>query len=152
MLVSLVRGSCRCCCFLFGPLLLFVLLVLPFPSFPTESACTNPCLPRGVFCRFARKLARPAHVFLASLLFPSFGIPLSLVSPAPPFPYPLSPVPPSQTMQGFLNLVIFLRTPSVMEEWRNEVRKWDFTPCRRVSSAVDSAALLTTSVSSSDSK
>ncbi|CAN0181399.1 unnamed protein product [Laminaria digitata] len=56
-----------------------------------------------------------------------------------------------QTIQGFLNLVIFLRTPSVMEEWRDEVSKWSCTPCRRVSSSVDSAALLTSSVAQ-DSK
>ncbi|CAM9503383.1 unnamed protein product [Sphacelaria rigidula] len=45
-----------------------------------------------------------------------------------------------QTIHGFLNLIIFLRTPTVMEEWRDEVKKLSI--CRLRSSSVDRSALL----------
>lgn len=57
----------------------------------------------------------------------------------------LTPPPPTlarleQTMQGLLNLIIFLRTPGVMEEWRDEVQKINLS--FRRASTVDSSALL----------
>ncbi|CAM9189802.1 unnamed protein product [Ectocarpus sp. 8 AP-2014] len=53
-----------------------------------------------------------------------------------------------QSIQGFLNLMIFLRTPGVMEEWRDDIKKWSCGDCcwpfRRVRS-VDRSGLLDSS-------
>ncbi|CAM9453208.1 unnamed protein product [Ectocarpus sp. 6 AP-2014] len=57
-----------------------------------------------------------------------------------------------QSIQGFLNLMIFLRTPGVMEEWRDDIKKWSCGDCcwpfRRVRT-VDRAGLLDSSNTSS---
>ncbi|CBN79026.1 Related to G-protein coupled receptors [Ectocarpus siliculosus] len=57
-----------------------------------------------------------------------------------------------QSIQGFLNLMIFLRTPGVMEEWRDDIKKWSCGDCcwpfRRVRT-VDRAGLLDSSSTSS---
>ncbi|CAM9452076.1 unnamed protein product [Choristocarpus tenellus] len=53
-----------------------------------------------------------------------------------------------QTLQGLLNLVVFVMTPAVIEEWRDQLQKWRIGGFGS-STAVDQAALLAPTPSSS---